>query len=191
MKDDILPPRQAKTKVKKKPAVISQPPPVIIKPGGKANMPIRPLENIEETAKRVSLSKIRRNFRPKHWYNLNKEEQIVLLAGLSFILITLVGSLYFWILKPAPTIAVASVPTVKKAPAPLTVPAPLTGLPIDPSLAKRPVTGIMIENSLDARPQSGLQDAGVVYEAIAEGGITRFIGLSRIRGRNTSVRSAV
>ena len=35
----------------------------------------------------------------------------------------------------------------------------------------------MIENSLDARPQSGLQDAGVVYEAIAEGGITRFLAL--------------
>ena len=35
----------------------------------------------------------------------------------------------------------------------------------------------MIENSLDARPQSGLKDAEVVYEAIAEGGITRFLAL--------------
>jgi hypothetical protein len=35
----------------------------------------------------------------------------------------------------------------------------------------------MIENSPDARPQSGLQDAGVVVEAIAEGGITRFLTL--------------
>jgi hypothetical protein len=35
----------------------------------------------------------------------------------------------------------------------------------------------MIENSDDARPQSGLQDAGVVYEAIAEAGITRFLAL--------------
>jgi hypothetical protein len=35
----------------------------------------------------------------------------------------------------------------------------------------------MIENSPDARPQSGLKDAGVVYEAIAEGGITRFVAL--------------
>jgi hypothetical protein len=35
----------------------------------------------------------------------------------------------------------------------------------------------MIENSPDARPQSGLRDAGVVYEAIAEGGITRFLAL--------------
>ena len=35
----------------------------------------------------------------------------------------------------------------------------------------------MIENSPDARPQSGIKQAGVVYEAIAEGGITRFLAL--------------
>jgi hypothetical protein len=35
----------------------------------------------------------------------------------------------------------------------------------------------MIENSPDARPQAGLKDAGVVFEAIAEGGITRFLAL--------------
>lgn len=33
---------------------------------------------------------------------------------------------------------------------------------------------VMIENSIDARPQSGLSFADVVYEAVAEGGITRF-----------------
>ena len=33
----------------------------------------------------------------------------------------------------------------------------------------------MIENSPDARPQSGLKDSGVVFGAIAEGGITRFL----------------
>ena len=60
---------------------------------------------------------------------------------------------------------------------PLTAPSPLTGLQVDPALTKRPVTGIMVENSVFARPQSGLQVAGVVYEAIAEGGITRFLAL--------------
>ena len=35
----------------------------------------------------------------------------------------------------------------------------------------------MLENSPDARPQSGLKEAEVVYEAIAEGGITRFAAL--------------
>jgi hypothetical protein len=61
--------------------------------------------------------------------------------------------------------------------APKTVASPLTGVQVAPALAARPVTGIMIENSDDARPQSGLQDAGVVYEAIAEGGVTRFLAL--------------
>jgi hypothetical protein len=33
----------------------------------------------------------------------------------------------------------------------------------------------MIENSTDARPQSGTSFADVIYEAVAEGGITRFL----------------
>lgn len=37
--------------------------------------------------------------------------------------------------------------------------------------------GIMIENHEDSRPQSGLSSADVVYEAIAEGGITRFLSI--------------
>jgi hypothetical protein len=36
---------------------------------------------------------------------------------------------------------------------------------------------IMIENQADARPQTGLPLADVVYEALAEGGITRFIAV--------------
>jgi hypothetical protein len=35
----------------------------------------------------------------------------------------------------------------------------------------------MIENHLEARPQSGLSDTDIVYEAVAEGGITRFMGV--------------
>lgn len=37
--------------------------------------------------------------------------------------------------------------------------------------------GVMIENHEDARPQSGISFADVVYEAIAEGGITRFLAV--------------
>ncbi|MBL8159711.1 DUF3048 domain-containing protein [Candidatus Saccharibacteria bacterium] len=55
---------------------------------------------------------------------------------------------------------------------------PLTGREMpDEAMTKRTVTAIMVENSPDARPQSGLKEAGVVYEAIAEGGITRFAAL--------------
>lgn len=35
--------------------------------------------------------------------------------------------------------------------------------------------GVMIENHEDSRPQSGITAADVVYEAVAEGGITRFL----------------
>lgn len=37
--------------------------------------------------------------------------------------------------------------------------------------------GVMIENHEDARPQSGLSSADVIYEAVAEGGITRFLSV--------------
>lgn len=40
-----------------------------------------------------------------------------------------------------------------------------------------PITAVMIENHPDARPQSGLADAEMVFEAVAEGGITRFVAL--------------
>lgn len=39
---------------------------------------------------------------------------------------------------------------------------------------RRPITA-MIENHVDSRPPSGLSRADVVYEAVAEGGITRFL----------------
>jgi len=55
---------------------------------------------------------------------------------------------------------------------------PLTGVKVaNQAATTQAVTAMMIENSPDARPQSGLQQAGVVFEAIAEGGITRFLVL--------------
>lgn len=41
---------------------------------------------------------------------------------------------------------------------------------------RRPLL-VMIENSVDSRPQSGLSKADVVYEALAEGGVTRFMAV--------------
>ena len=55
---------------------------------------------------------------------------------------------------------------------------PLTGLETkNKNIATDEATCIMIENSTDARPQSGLNAAGIVYEAVAEGGITRFMAI--------------
>lgn len=41
---------------------------------------------------------------------------------------------------------------------------------------RRPLA-VMIENHEEARPQSGLSKADIVYEAVAEGGITRFLAV--------------
>lgn len=42
---------------------------------------------------------------------------------------------------------------------------------------KRRPLGVMIENHKESRPQSGLARADIVYEAVAEGGITRFLAI--------------
>lgn len=55
--------------------------------------------------------------------------------------------------------------------------APYTGEKVDEKKSKNIPFMAIIENSKDARPQSGLNDADIVYETMAEGGIPRFIAL--------------
>jgi hypothetical protein len=52
--------------------------------------------------------------------------------------------------------------------------------------------GVMIENHEESRPQSGLSAADVIYEAVAEGGITRFLAVFYCQDTNPlgPVRSA-
>lgn len=57
----------------------------------------------------------------------------------------------------------------------------INGVLVSESLAKtRPIASV-IENSPEARPQSGLTDADLVYETVAEGGITRFLAVFQSR----------
>lgn len=53
----------------------------------------------------------------------------------------------------------------------------LTGVEVEQEAAQRPILGIMIENSRQARPQTGLDSAGIVFETVTEGGITRYLAL--------------
>lgn len=53
----------------------------------------------------------------------------------------------------------------------------LTGVETDKTSADLPILGVMIENHPDARPQTGLSTAGIVFETVAEGGITRYLAL--------------
>lgn len=92
----------------------------------------------------------------------------------------LIASTAIWFLFFAPQPAAPNPEPIIEStfvPPPEPIYSPLTGLETTEENAKRPITAVMIENSVDARPQAGLQEAGVVYEAIAEGGITRFLAV--------------
>ncbi|MGD0594364.1 MAG: DUF3048 domain-containing protein [Acidimicrobiales bacterium] len=55
---------------------------------------------------------------------------------------------------------------------------PLTGTPAPHGrVPRRPALGVKIGNDPSSRPQSGLPDADIVYEEMAEGGITRYLAI--------------
>lgn len=122
--------------------------------------------------------------KPKiHWWHkswawfkaLDKKQKALFIIAIVIFIAGLSTAAYA-LLKPEP----APKPVVKTKPAPpepTTVPNTLTGRQVQPEINERQVIGVMIENSREARPQSGIQEAGVVFEAIAEGGITRFLTL--------------
>jgi hypothetical protein len=55
--------------------------------------------------------------------------------------------------------------------------APYTGLEVTKEAAANPAFMVIIENAAPARPQSGFAEADIVFEAMTEGGVTRFLAL--------------
>ena len=101
------------------------------------------------------------------------------LAILAAFLVTTSGGCAAEKPKPAVTSAWPVANVERRVPRPASpVRWPLTGLtaPDEAAIAAR-VVSVKVENSPAARPQIGLQQADVVYESLAEGGITRFNAL--------------
>lgn len=114
----------------------------------------------------------------KEWLKGLNKKQWALIITIAVLLLGAGGFATWWFwLKPEPAAPVVQEPQPEPQPQPTTAASNLTGLQVDPGINLRPVTGVMIENSQAARPQSGLLEAGVVFEAIAEGGITRFLAM--------------
>lgn len=70
---------------------------------------------------------------------------------------------------------------------------PLTGLPSDESAAHNRPYAVMIDNISSAQPQIGISKADIIYEILAEGGITRMMAIFQDVsgvGKIGSVRSA-
>ena len=89
--------------------------------------------------------------------------------------------------KPEPTPEPTPTPTATPTPAPTPTPTPeptpsgpvnpLTGLPMSEDyVGKRPLA-IMLSNIAEAQPQQGVGQADMIYEVLAEGGITRMVAM--------------
>lgn len=112
----------------------------------------------------------------KNWVKTHKIKAGIIAA----IIISLsAGGIYYILSQPLPEEPTEEVVANEEPPKPKPkYYSQLSGLELasEAEVAK-PVIGVMIENSPAARPQSGLKAAGVVLEAIAEAGVTRFLAL--------------
>ena len=122
--------------------------------------------------------------------NLSSLQKILVLIVMAVVLFDISASASYALftnsdlsIKETP---IASLPTPSNAYAedpkePKTEECPLNGAAHTKKAAdswnKRRPLAVMIENHTEARPQSGLSSADLVYEAVAEGGITRFMAL--------------
>ena len=97
---------------------------------------------------------------------------------------------------PAPTAVPTPTPTPEPAPEPTPYSGPvnpLTGQPMDEAQTRRRPVAIMLNNLREAQPQLGQSRADILYEVLAEGGITRMLGVYQDPsgvGRIGSIRSS-
>ena len=114
---------------------------------------------------------------------LSKKQKISLIISVIFLILVIIFSFLFFFRKPESAPVKNPDPKSqktepKKKAKPEKFYSKLSGVEVsEKSLENAPVFGVIIENSIPARPQSGLSQAEVVFEAIAEGGITRFLAL--------------
>ena len=84
--------------------------------------------------------------------------------------------------SPAPDPSPEPVPTAAPTPEPTPTPYdgpinPLTGLPLLSGTPEDRPIAIMLNNLKGALPQLGVSRADIIYELLAEGGITRMLGI--------------
>ena len=92
--------------------------------------------------------------------------------------------------SPTPTSPPSPTPSPTATPPPLV--SPLTGLPISAASHAARIVAVKIDNAPGARPHSGLSQAGVVYEHVTEGSVTRYTAFFHDSGleRVGPIRSA-
>ncbi len=138
------------------------------------------------TVPSTPLTQAKQKSKPPAWRRiLATKRNRIILGSVGVVCIGMAISLAWFLLNNQPqtvsNIATSPTPTPTPTNIPKDTPNPLNGVLYTANQAakfldKQPIA-VMVENHVQARPQSGLQAAEVIYEAMAEGGITRFMAL--------------
>ena len=114
------------------------------------------------------------------WGDRQKKIRTIICIVVGIVIILLASTIYakFFVKETASTQTkkTSFLPSLKKVEE-KKIESPLSGVEYAENIATRHPLGVMVENHPDARPQSGLDKAEIIYEAITEGGITRFMGV--------------
>lgn len=120
------------------------------------------------------------------WWSLRHTRAVKLLMVVTIGLVVIGGALYgilnYYGKLPWSTARIA-IPAEFTTIPPVTIdanqlaPRTLDGVLVSLTDSDRTPLAVMIENLVEIRPQAGLSGAGIVYEALVEGGITRFLAI--------------
>ncbi|MBI2552220.1 DUF3048 domain-containing protein [Candidatus Uhrbacteria bacterium] len=91
--------------------------------------------------------------------------------GIAVIIVTAVFVL-MWVIRPwqdevSKEAVIAETPKVRRA---------IDGMMVEQGQENPPVAGVLVENMIEAQPISGIAEAALVFEAVTEANITRFLG---------------
>lgn len=101
----------------------------------------------------------------KKYHHLEKET--VLAAVLVFLVLAVMWKLAPWQKdEDANVTKVPEIPKVRRL---------IDGVFVESGKEKPPIVGVIVENMIEAQPLSGIADANLVFEAVAEANITRFL----------------
>ncbi len=133
-------------------------------------------ESSEEQTDKNSNDKIKEN---KVGFFQNPKKRLILIISIGLFLIISFGIGLYFLLSEDPVVKTNIEITKKKQEAPKAelFESPINGILTEKTIAEKHPLAVVIENHPDARPQSGLAQSDIVYEAIAEGGITRFLSI--------------
>lgn len=113
----------------------------------------------------------------------NRKAQILLVVAVSLVIILIVLYVVLWRYQNTTTVETTadSLPTndetAVSAEVAATTKRRIDGVMVATDVSNLLPVAVMVENLVTVRPQAGLGQANLVYEALAEGGITRFMAI--------------